>query len=143
MSRMLVPIVGTLCAGLFAQTPDLTPAEKEFEQSMRGVMLQGKSTRDSREGLHDDKYTIEKVEKKSGDTWVFYTRVQYGGKDLTLPLPITVKWAGDTPVIMVTDQSLPGMGTYSARVVIYRGEYAGTWSGGDHGGKLFGKLVKQ
>src|SRR5262245_23998331 len=136
MSRTLLLVVWVLGASLHAQNAELTPAEKEFEQSMRGVLMQGKSTRDGRDGLHDDKYTIEKVEKKSGDTWVFYARVQYGGRDATLPLPITVKWAGDTPVIMVTDQSLPGMGTYSARVVIYKGEYAGTWSGGDHGGKL-------
>ena len=142
MSRfILATLFASVC--LTAQNAEMTPAEKEFEESMRGVTLQGQSTRDGKEGLHTDKYTIDKVVKKSGDSWTFYARIQYGGKDLTIPMPITVKWAGDTPVIMVTDQSFPGMGTYSARVVIFRGDYAGTWSGGDHGGKLFGKVVKQ
>jgi hypothetical protein len=139
------PVLICLCvlARLAAEEPDRATLEKQFQETMTGVILEGQSTRDGREGLSKDKYTIDKIVKQSGDTWTFYTRVQYGGKDVTMPLPITVKWAGDTPVITVTDQGLPGMGTYSARVVIYKGNYAGTWSGGDHGGKLFGKIVKQ
>ena len=31
---------------------------------------------------------------------------------------------------------------YTARVVVYRGQYAGTWSGKNGGGKVFGKLTK-
>ena len=54
-----------------------------------------------------------------------------------------MKWAGDTPVITLTDQALPGMGTYTARVVVYRGQYAGTWSGRNGGGKVFGRIVKK
>ena len=53
-----------------------------------------------------------------------------------------VRWAGDTPVISVTNFGIPLIGTYSARVVIYQGQYAGTWSGKTHGGHLFGKIVK-
>jgi hypothetical protein len=35
------------------------------------------------------------------------------------------------------------MGTYTARVVVYRGQYAGTWSGRNGGGKRFGRIVKK
>lgn len=35
------------------------------------------------------------------------------------------------------------MGTYTARVVVYCGQYAGTWSGRNGGGKLFGRIVKK
>jgi hypothetical protein len=31
----------------------------------------------------------------------------------------TIKWAGDTPVITLTDLSIPGMGTYTARAILY------------------------
>jgi hypothetical protein len=130
-------------ASLAAQTPSLSPQEQAFQDSMAGVVLQGQSTREGRPGLSDDKYTIEKVAKQSGDTWTFYVRVQYQGKDVTMPLPLQVMWAGDTPVITLTDQSLPGMGTYTARVLIYNGHYAGTWSGKTGGGKVFGRIVKQ
>jgi hypothetical protein len=53
-----------------------------------------------------------------------------------------VKWAGDTPVISVTDVGVPGLGTYTARVVVYGDQYAGIWStsDGSHGGQMWGKL---
>jgi hypothetical protein len=59
-----------------------------------------------------------------------------------VPLVIPVKWAGDTPVISVTDLSIPGAGTYTARVMIYRDQYAGTWSGVDCGGHLWGRIER-
>jgi len=30
-------------------------------------------------------------------------RIQNGKRDVTAPVPVAVKWAGDTPVIMLTD----------------------------------------
>ena len=49
----------------------------------------------------------------------------------------------DTPVITLTDISILGFGTYTARVILYRGQYAGTWSGKNYGGQLFGKIVHE
>jgi hypothetical protein len=34
------------------------------------------------------------------------------------------------------------MGTYTARVMIYRDRYAGTWSGGNHEGQLWGRIER-
>ena len=132
-----------LAATMAAQTPDRAALEKEFQESMTGVVLEGHSSRDGREGVSPDKYVIEKVVKQSGDTWTFYAKLEYKGQATTVPFPIQVKWAGDTPVITMTDQALPGMGAYTARVVVYRGHYAGTWSGRNGGGKVFGRIVKQ
>jgi len=130
-----------LVAGSWAQS--LTPLEKEFQESLNSVTLEGQSTHDGRPGVADDKYDIERVEKGAGDNWTFYVKVTMQGREMTLPLPIEVKWAGDTPVITLTNKSLPGMGTYTARVVVYKGQYAGTWSGANGGGKVFGKIVKK
>jgi hypothetical protein len=128
---------------LAAQAQSLTQLEKEFQDSMTAVTLEGQSTRDGRDGVSPDKYSIEKVVKQSGDTWMFYAKVEMKGQTMTIPFPIQVKWAGDTPVITMTDQALPGMGSYTARVLVYRGQYAGTWSGRNGGGKVFGRIVKQ
>jgi gluconolactonase len=57
-----------LSAGLAAQTAGLSPLEQKFQDSMNGVVLQGQSTREGKPGLSEDKYTIEKVVKQSGDT---------------------------------------------------------------------------
>ena len=45
-------------------------------------------------------------------------------------------------MITLTDLSIPGVGSYTARVVIYGDQYAGTWSGKNVGGQLFGKVVR-
>ena len=128
---------------LFGQGATLSALEKEFQDSLAAVTLEGQSTRDGKPGVSDDKYDIEKVEKAAGDNWTFYIKVAMQGREMTLPLPIEIKWAGDTPTITLTDKSLPGMGTYTARVVVYKGHYAGIWSGSNGGGKVFGRIVKK
>ena len=122
--------------------PPLTPLEKEFQQSMSGVILAGRfSHADGK--LSEDKYNIEKVTKLKDDLWRIDARIQYGGKDVTIPVQIHVKWAGDTPILVLTDESVMGMGKFTVRILIYKGEYAGTWSGGQgRGGQMFGTIVK-
>ena len=117
---------------------------RTFAASISGVTLVGYSTRTNREGLSkEERYDIDKVSHVAGDTWLFQTRLRYDGHDIPVPIPLTIKWAGDTPVITMTDLSIPGVGTYTARVVLYREQYAGTWSGKNIGGQLFGKIVKR
>jgi len=139
---MRIPLLLIMTTALQAQSPALNPQEKEFQDAMVDVVLEGQSTRDGREGVSPDRYQIEKAVKTGEDTWTFYVRINYHGRDITMPLPLEVKWAGDTPVVTLTDKALPGMGSYTARVVVYRGHYAGTWSGRNGGGKVFGKLIK-
>ena len=70
-------------------------------------------------------------------------RIKYGGKDVTVPLPpMDIKWAGSTPVITVDQMTIPGMGTFDARVLIRKGKYSGTWSHNDVGGHMFGTIEK-
>ena len=90
-----------------------------------------------------DKYTIVGVNKLFGERWLIRARIQYGGKDITAPVPVRVKWAGDTPVITVDNVGIPGSSTYSARVVIYDDSYAGTWSGPNLRGLLSGMITRE
>jgi hypothetical protein len=124
---------------------DRAELEKRFEETMSGATLIGTFTVTGQEDkkLHEEKYTLNRVRKIEGDKWEFVSRIQYGGHDLTVPLTLDVKWAGDTPVITLTDLPVPGFGTFTARVLIFRDEYAGTWNGGDHGGHLFGRILKK
>jgi hypothetical protein len=134
-----------LAAAALAQEsqPQLNPQEKEFEKAMSGVALTGHYTRQGGTGLSDDKYNIDKVTKLKDDLWQFDARVQYGGKDIKVPVSLHVKWAGDTPVLFLTDEPVAGMGKFTVRIVIYGGHYAGTWSGANgHGGQMFGDIAK-
>ena len=116
--------------------------ENQFQQMMTGAVLVGHSTLDGKDGLSgEERYSIESVHKLAGDVWMFQSRMKIEGHDIPLPIPVAIKWAGDTPVIEVTDMRIPGLGTFTARVLFYGDRYVGTWNGGaGHGGTLWGRI---
>lgn len=117
--------------------------DRVFEEMMTDVSLVGRSTGFEREGITgEEEYVIERVSRIAGDRWLFQTTLRLGSREVPVPIPITVLWAGDTPVITLTDLSIPGMGTYSARVLLFRDHYAGTWTGAEGGGYVFGDIVR-
>ena len=72
----------------------LTPSEQRFQEMLSDVTLVGHFTitgQENSDKLREEKYTIIKVTRLSGDCWLFLTRIQYGGKDVTVPLPLEVK----------------------------------------------------
>ena len=126
-----------------ASVPQAERFEK-FEQMLNGAKLVGQFTILGQEGdLPKEEYTIKSVQKMPrGDYWLFQARIRYTDKDVTLPLPLEVKWAGDTPIITLTDLAIPVLGKFSSRVIIYKNKYAGTWTHGEAGGHLFGVIEK-
>jgi hypothetical protein len=171
MDRPLLPVVLSLtvmfASALFASTaiadepkptiPEQAPAatadeipsqeelDKRLEETLSGVEMIGSFTvtgAPNDKPLNEDKYTINKVKKLNNGLWLFDATIQYGGNNTRIPISLPVKWAGDTPVITVNNVLVPGMGNFNARVLIYKDQYAGTWSGGDHGGHMFGRIVK-
>ncbi len=119
--------------------------EEQFKKDLANVQFVGRwcMMKDGKLGEErEEKYTITSALKANADNWLIFARVQFGKKDVTLPVPVKVKWAGDTPVITVTDVNLPGLGTYSARVLVYKNTYAGSWFGKNYGGLMSGMIVK-
>ena len=131
-----------LAAAVFAQEPQMTAAERQFQESMADVTMVGFFTSGDKAELKEDKYTIVRVTKVKDDLWKFEARIQYNKKDVPIAMSLPVKFAGDTPVISLTNFAVPGFGSFTARVLIYDGAYAGTWGDASHGGKLFGKIVR-
>ena len=121
---------------------ELTAAEQEFQQMMTNVILVGFFTLGDSSELHDDRYVIEGVSKVKDGVWKFAARVQFNKKDVPVAINVPVFFAGDTAVISLPRQAIQGLGTYDARVVFYKGGYAGTWGGGTGRGKMFGNIVK-
>jgi hypothetical protein len=92
--------------------------------------------------LHEETYELEKVEKMpEADLWSITARIKYGKNDYKVPVPIYVKWAGETPVLTMDKMTIPGYGTFSARVVLHMDRYAGTWQHDAKGGHLFGTVI--
>ena len=121
-----------------------TQAERDAALSamLSGATLEGSFTvsSDANPKLTNDKYTLGEVKKLDGNNWLFQTRIQYSDKDFTLPLTLPIEWAGDTPVVVVDNVGMPGLGTFSARVLFFNDHYAGYWQHGEVGGNLFGKI---
>ena len=63
--------------------------------------------------------------------------------DVTLPVVVPIEWAGDTPMVSITDFEIPGLGNeFGARVLFYDERYAGTWDHGEYGGLMYGTIEK-
>lgn len=115
-----------------------------FAAMMKGVRFVGGFTRDDDEtgAPRQEEYEISGATKiGTGDGWLVMARIRYGSVDVTLPVPVEVKWAGETPVITLDDVTIPGLGTFSSRVLLDRGRYAGTWTHDAVGGHMFGRIV--
>lgn len=150
-SSCLASLAGLLVLTVRAESPAESPpvAKQEdrfakLEKALTGVTLLGHSTTTGGKEtkLEPDRYDLQSVKHLGDDRWLFTARIRYGENDVTVPLALPVRWAGDTPVIAVDNMGIPGLGTYTARVMIYADHYAGFWSGGDHGGHLFGVIER-
>ncbi len=123
---------------------EMNAYERAFGQLLSGAVLEGNFTDDARTDAppQTDRYTLGKVEKVAGSSWRFETRIEYGGQSFTMPLVLDVLWAGDTPVITLTDKKIPFLGSFSARVLFHGNQYVGTWRGASHGGQMWGQVTR-
>lgn len=129
-------------------SPELKEQYAKFEKLLNGAKLVGKFTivgRPQDGPLPEEYYGIESVRKlPDGDKWLIRARIKYGKTDVTVPLPLDVRFVDDTPMITLTKANIPLMGQFSARVLFYNNKYAGTWTHhGKGGGHLFGTIERE
>lgn len=132
----------------FAEDPAPDPKqaeyEQQFEKTMKGAVLIGNfsTIKAGQESTpKKDRYKIVDLKKMPNGYWMF--TFQYGNKPAPIPIPLPVKWAGDTPVISLTDVAIPGLGTFSCRVLFHGNQYAGTWKHGDVVGNMWGVIARE
>ena len=152
VSLTILCVILTTAPGICQETksetpvpPEKTPQQKlfaQFSKQMRNSTLVGNFTIDGQPGkMKEERYELKGVSKLPlGDYWLFRARIRYGDHDVTVPLSLQVKWAASTPVITLDKVTVPGLGTFNARVLIDGDRYAGTWDHGEVGGLLFGRI---
>ena len=139
-------LVGTAAAQeKVAEKPNQEELEKKFSERMTGAVLVGHYSVVGKDAkpANPERYELKKVAKFDGDLWTFEARVKFGQTDVTLPLTLRMIWAEDTPMIALTNATLPGLGAaFGARVIFDGDLYAGTWKHGKVGGHLWGTIEK-
>lgn len=122
----------------------LTDHERAFTQRMQDVTLVGQFTIEGRDDLggRPERYEIASVTKVSDTDWRFDARIAYGNTDVTLPVTVPIVWAGDTPMISITDFAIPTLGTFTVRLIFYDDRYAGSWQHGEFGGLMYGIIER-
>jgi hypothetical protein len=137
-------LVGRLGIGSAVSRSSLTDLERTFSDRMQNVSLVGTFTVDGHDRTpREDRYDISSVEKVGDDLWRFTAKMKCCGIVDAVPIVVPMRFNGDTPTIMMTDTSLPRVGTFTVRLFFYGDRYAGTWQHGKVGGHMSGRIEKQ
>jgi hypothetical protein len=138
-------VIGFTRVGAAYDTASLTDVERQFAERMRDVRLVGSEARsgDGRGGPREDSYDIGSVEKVGENLWRFNAGMQCCGVKGQIPIVIPMRFVGDTPMIMMTDTEIPGVGTFTVRLFFYGDTYSGTWQHGKVGGHMSGRIEKK
>lgn len=139
------PVTATEASAEVSDSPELPAHFQALAEMLSGAKLTGCFTLDGQPlvDLKEESYVIEKAEKlPDGDQWMLLCQIQYGTIDVKVPLALDIKWADKTPIITLERLTIPTLGTFSARVVLQPGKYAGTWQHDDKGGHLFGRIER-
>ena len=137
-------LVGKRVIGKAADASALGDLEAKFVERMRNVTLEGTFTAVGEDRPPSpERYDIASVEKVGPDSWRFNAALQCCGINGRIPVVVPMRWIGDTPVIMMTDTSVPGLGTFTVRVCFYDDRYSGIWQHGERGGHMAGRITRQ
>jgi len=144
MKTLLVSLtLAAAAAGAGAQE-DRAELERRLHETLDGARLVGQFTVVGADGAsrppQAEQYAVSRLERDAEGRWVFNVSMSYAAQQQTMPVPVAIEWAGDTPMITLTEQTIPGLGTFSARVLLYDGLYAGTWKHGQFGGHMWGRI---
>ena len=94
----------------------------------------------------DDSYRIARVEKSSEGKWSIVSVFTVQGQQVEYPIPASVKFAGDTAVLILDNvRAGPGKANWSARVMFHEDVYAGRWwetTDKEHGGTIAGTITR-
>jgi hypothetical protein len=125
------------------QPAERAELERKFAELLTGAEMVGSYTAsDDPNPGKEDRYSVIRAVKGEGDEWAITFNMGYKALPLPLTITVPVKWAGDTPVIVLTNKKIPGVGTFNARVLFHENAYAGTWSSAKHGGTMWGRIER-
>lgn len=129
-----------------AQEKSTTDLEAEFSAMLKNATLKGSWVPIQQGSTGEEKsdaYQVVRATKRKGDLWEIVSKVKHQGKEIEYPIPVIIKWAGDTAVMILDNVQTGGGKSYSARVLFHNDRYAGSWWGENQpGGLLSGAITR-
>jgi hypothetical protein len=143
-------LIGTLLPLSTARAQGDADVEAKFIAMLKNASLRGTWAPVQQGKLGSEKgndgYRIARVEKIDADKWSIVSVIHAGGRQIEFPIAATVKFAGDTAVLMLNGVPAgPGKANWSARVMFFDDIYAGRWwetSNREHGGTIAGTITR-
>lgn len=143
-------LVGLAAIAVPTTAQDAAAVEAKFVAMLKNATLKGTWAPVAQGKLGgergDDNYKIARVEKKEGDKWSIVSVFTVRGQELEFPIAASVKFAGDTAVLILDDvRAGPGKANWSARVMFHDDVYAGRWwetANQEHGGTIAGTITR-
>jgi hypothetical protein len=148
--RLLAWLLGFALVTVSVQAQGEAEMEARFIAMLKNSTLTGTWAPIQRSELGQEKkdegYRIARVEKKDGDQWAIVTLYEFRGRQVEYPMPATVKFAGDTAVLILNNvRAGQGQANWSARVMFHDDVYTGRWwetNNREHGGTVAGTITR-
>ena len=147
----LVTLVACFCvAASSAMAQGDADVESKFIAMLKNSTLKGSwaPVQKSQLGAErsGDSYRIARVEKAADGKWSIVSLFSVNGRQVEFPIPASVKFAGDTAVLVLDNvRAGPGKANWSARVMFHDDVYAGRWwetAKREHGGTIAGTITR-
>jgi len=94
----------------------------------------------------NDTYRIARAEKSADGKWSIVYVMNHQGRQIEFPIASTVKFAGDTAVLILDNvKAGPGGANWSARAMFLDNVYTGRWwetANTEHGGTIAGTITQ-
>lgn len=151
MFLLLLTVAGLHVSAAPARAADDAEVEAKFIAMLKNATLKGtwapvlKGKLGGEKG--DDSYKIARVEKGENGKWSVVSVFSVRDRQMEFPISATVKFAGDTAILILDDvRAGPGGANWSARVMFHDDVYAGRWwetSNKEHGGTIAGTITRE
>ena len=129
-----------------AQDKSMTELESGFAAMLKNANLKGSWVPVNQGATgkgQGDSYQVVRATKIKGDRWHIVSRAKHKGQAIEFPIPVIIKWAGDTAVMILDEIPTAGGKKYSARVMFHNDRYAGSWWGKNQPGGLLSGAINR
>lgn len=122
--------------------------QQAFVERYSNIALRGGATDSAKAGVQMDDpdkpspYRIVGWQQRGPGALTALAVFGAGPLSMPVPVPVQLDWAGEVPVLRLSEVRIPGIGTYSATWFFHGDRFAGTWQGTGHGGHFFGDILR-